>query len=92
MAGLLVALTAAVVAISIPQVLGWIIDSLLTNQPVASSVWLSGALVFTLGLAQAGLIMLRRQLVVEPASTVENTMRIDLFDRLLRSPLSFHDR
>lgn len=91
-AGLLVALTAAVLAISIPQVLGWIIDSLLTNQPVASSVWLGGTLVFALGLAQAGLILLRRQLVVEPASTVENTMRIDLFDRLLRSPLSFHDR
>lgn len=43
-AGLLVALTAAVLAISIPQVLGWIIDSLLTNQPVTSSVWLGAPL------------------------------------------------
>lgn len=90
--GLLVALTAAIIAISIPQVLGWIVDAMLTDQPTVGAVWAGGALVFALGLAQSALFFLRRQLVIEPASTVENTMRIDLFDRLLRFPVAFHDR
>ncbi|MGV3247195.1 ABC transporter ATP-binding protein [Rothia sp. 11254D007CT] len=90
--GLFVALTAAIIAISIPQVLGWIVDAMLTDQPTVGAVWAGGALVFALGLAQSALFFLRRQLVIEPASTVENTMRIDLFDRLLRSPVAFHDR
>lgn len=91
-AGLLVALAAAVIAISIPQVLGWIVDAMLTDSPTAGAVWAGGGLVFALGIVQAALFFLRRQLVLEPASTVENTMRIDLFDRLLRFPVSFHDR
>lgn len=90
--GLLVALASAVLAISIPQVLGWIVDALLTDRPTTAAIWAGGGLVFALGLAQSALFLLRRQLVIEPASTVENTMRVDLFDRLLRSPVSFHDR
>lgn len=91
-AGLLVAIGGAVLAISIPQVLGWIVDSLLTSQPTAQTIWLGGGLVLALGLLQSGLFLLRRQLVIEPASEVENAMRISLFDRLLRSPVAFHDR
>ncbi|WP_237224685.1 ABC transporter ATP-binding protein [Rothia nasisuis] len=91
-AGLLVSLAAAVIAISIPQVLGWIVDAMLTDSPTTGTVWAGGGLVFALGIVQAALFFLRRQLVLEPASTVENTMRIDLFDRLLRFPVSFHDR
>ena len=90
--GLLVALTAATIAISIPQVLGWIVDAMLTDQPTEGAVWAGAALVFALGLAQSTLFFLRRQLVIEPASTVENSMRLALFDRLLRFPLPFHDR
>ncbi|MGV3016147.1 ABC transporter ATP-binding protein [Rothia sp. 88186D007BW] len=90
--GLFVALTAAIIAISIPQVLGWIVDAMLTDQPTVGAVWAGGALVFILGLAQSALFFLRRQLVIEPAATVENTMRIALFDRLLRFPVAFHDR
>lgn len=92
LAGLLVALLSAVLVISIPQVLGWIVDALLADSPTVGAVWAGGALVFVLGIVQAALFFLRRQLVIEPASTVENTMRINLFDRLLRFPVSFHDR
>lgn len=91
-AGLFVALSAAVIAISIPQALGWIVDAMLTDSPTVGAVWAGGGLVFALGLLQSTLFFLRRQLVIEPASTVENTMRIDLFDRLLRFPVAFHDR
>ncbi|MFW0182248.1 ABC transporter ATP-binding protein [Rothia sp. CCM 9417] len=91
-AGLLVAITSAIVAISIPQVLGWIVDSLLTDQPTVQAIWVGGGIVLALGLLQSGLFLLRRQLVVEPASEVENTMRVRIFDRLLRSPVTFHDR
>ncbi len=91
--GCAVAVTATVIGISIPQVLAWIVDHLVGSEtPTPGRVWAGGALITVLGLAQAVLFFVRRMLVVDTAATVEMTMRMRLYDKLSRMPVSFHDR
>ncbi len=86
-----VAVTASCLALLIPLVLKWLVDG-----PVArrepSGVWLGGGLVLLLGLLEAGLFGVRRWLVARPMAALEARMRADLFERLQRLPVSFHDR
>ncbi|WP_346843356.1 ABC transporter ATP-binding protein [uncultured Rothia sp.] len=90
--GVAVAICASVIGISIPQVLAWIVDHLVANEnPSGSTVWAGGLLMIGLGLLQAGLIFVRRMLVIDQASTVEMSMRMSLFDHLMRMPAAFHD-
>jgi ATP-binding cassette subfamily B protein len=49
-------------------------------------------LVLGLGLAEAGLILLRRNLVMYPGTRVEAVMRMALFRHLQDLPIAFHDR
>ncbi|WP_431950629.1 ABC transporter ATP-binding protein [Actinacidiphila sp. bgisy167] len=86
-----VAVVASCLALLIPLVLEWIVDG-----PVAdhdpSGVWLGGGLVLLLGLLEAGLFGVRRWLVARPMAGLEATMRADLYRRLQRLPVAFHDR
>lgn len=91
--GCAVAISASIIGISIPQVLAWIVNHLVGSaHPTVSAVWTGGLLITAMGLAQAGLLFVRRMLVIDTASQVENTMRMALFDHLMRATVSFHDR
>jgi ATP-binding cassette, subfamily B, bacterial len=95
LAGLAASLGASLAALAIPQVL-----QVLVEGPLAAGVdaddysallWPTLA-VLGLGLAEAGLILLRRNLVMYPGTRVEAVLRTVLFRHLLQLPPAFHER
>ncbi|CAG7608010.1 ABC transporter ATP-binding protein [Actinacidiphila bryophytorum] len=90
-ASAVVGVVASSMGLLIPLVLKWLVDGPVTDQD-PSGVWLGGGLVLLLGLLEAGLFGLRRWLVARPLAGVEASMRSDLYQRLQRLPVSFHDR
>ncbi|MFF8608307.1 ABC transporter ATP-binding protein [Streptomyces sp. NPDC015346] len=86
-----VAIVASCLSLVIPLVLKWMVDG-----PVAEGdpggVWLGALYLLLLGVAEAALFGLRRWLVARPLAGVEARMRADLFRRLQRLPIAFHDR
>lgn len=90
--GLVVAVVAVSLDLAIPQILSFIIDELLANHPSHAMVWLGGGLVVAVGLLRMVLVWVRRSLLIDPSSTIETQMRMSLFDKLMRSPIAFHDR
>lgn len=92
-AGAVSALLASLVALAIPLVLEAFVGE---NGPVASGeLWPiigASAVVLVLGLAEAGLIWLRRWFVLTPATSVEYDLRTGFYQRLQRLPVAFHDR
>lgn len=89
--GLLVAFGAGALEISIPQVLQIIVDHL-SQSTTERAIWIAGGLVLLLGIAHASFMYWRRWLIVDPTSTIELSMRMNFFDRLLSAPLSLLDR
>ena len=89
--GLVVAIGAAVLEISVPQMLQFIVDEL-TRNATETGIWIGGSLVLLIGVGQASLAYWRRWLIVDPTSTMEMRMRMNFFDKLLRAPLSMIDR
>src|SRR6185503_2414019 len=73
--GLLCALFASVVALTIPQVLRVLINDSLQAGGAPDSVWIAAVVILVLGIAEAVLVALRRQFVINPATTVETRMR-----------------
>lgn len=90
--GLLCALLASVVALAIPQVLRVLINESLQPGGTAEAVWIPAGVILVLGVAEAGLVALRRQFVINPATSVETQMRVSLYDHLQDLTVSFHDR
>ncbi|WP_115789893.1 ABC transporter ATP-binding protein [Arthrobacter silvisoli] len=90
--GLLSALLASVVALAIPQVLRVLVNDFLKPGGAGSAVWISAVVILVLGIAEAGLVALRRQFVINPATTVETRMRVSLYGHLQDLTVSFHDR
>jgi ATP-binding cassette, subfamily B, bacterial len=90
--GLLCALLASVVALTIPQVLRVLVNDSLRPGATAEAVWSSAGLILLLGIAEAVLVALRRTFVINPATTVETRMRVSLYSHLQDLPVSFHDR
>jgi ATP-binding cassette subfamily B protein len=90
--GLLSALLASVVALAIPQVLRVLINDWLRPGGSSQAVWIASTVILLLGIAEAGLVALRRQFVINPATTVETRMRVSLYDHLQDLTVSFHDR
>ncbi|MFF0437046.1 ABC transporter ATP-binding protein [Streptomyces sp. NPDC004327] len=86
-----VAVVASLLSIVIPLVLKWLVDG-----PVAAAdttgVWFGALYLLLLGMAEAVLFGVRRWLVARPLANVEATMRADLYRRLQRLPIAFHDR
>ncbi|MGW7248252.1 ABC transporter transmembrane domain-containing protein [Streptomyces decoyicus] len=86
-----VGVLASCIGLVIPLVLKWMVDG-----PVAErdpgGVWLGGAYLLLLGVAEALLFGLRRRLVARPLAGVEAAMRDALYRRLQRLPVAFHDR
>ena len=90
--GLLSALLASVVALAIPQVLRVLVNESLAPGGSPDAVWGASLVVLGLGIAEAGLVALRRQFVINPATTVETRMRVSLYGHLQDLTVSFHDR
>ncbi|MFI8308659.1 ABC transporter ATP-binding protein [Streptomyces sp. NPDC085927] len=86
-----VAVVASCVALVFPLVLKWIVDGPVADRDPAG-VWLGALYLLLLGLAEALLFGLRRWLVARPLAAVEAGMRADLYRRLQRLPVAFHDR
>lgn len=89
--GVIAAIAAHSVALSIPQVLRELIDGL-DESGTLESLYFLVALVFGMGLLEAFLVLLRRWLVLVPVTEVESDMRANLYKKLQDLPLSFHDR
>ncbi|WP_460801251.1 ABC transporter ATP-binding protein [Microbacterium sp. GXF6406] len=91
--GALSALAAAVIALMIPIVLERILDEggPVDSGIVSAIVW--GALaVFALAVGEAVMVWLRRWFILKPSTEVEYRMRTELYSRLQRLPVAFHDR
>nr|WP_052443273.1 ABC transporter ATP-binding protein [Streptacidiphilus neutrinimicus] len=85
------ALLASLSALVIPLVLKDIVDGPVAHRDTAG-LWQQGVLLLVLGLLEAGLFGLRRWFVARPLAGVERRMRADLYAKLQRLPVSFHDR
>jgi ATP-binding cassette subfamily B protein len=86
-----VAVVASCLGLVIPLVLKWLVDGPVAERDPAG-VWLGALYLLLLGLAEALLFGLRRWLVARPLAGVEASMRADLYRRLQRLPVAFHDR
>ena len=74
-----------------PMVIGAIIDGPIARHDMRGLLW-PGLGLLALGVGEAGLFFVRRMLVARPAMRVEAHMRDDLYAKLQRLPVSFHDR
>lgn len=90
--GLISALAASVVALLIPQVYRVLVNTGLQPGKGAGGLWVGAAVVLALGILEAGLIALRRQFVIAPATTVETKMRTNIYRHLQALAVEFHDR
>ncbi|MFF5918735.1 ABC transporter ATP-binding protein [Streptomyces flavochromogenes] len=86
-----VAIVASCLSLVIPLVLKWLVDGPVADRD-PSGVWLGALYLLLLGIAEAVLFGYRRWLVARPLSGVEARMRADLYGRLQRLPIAFHDR
>ncbi|MGW2249264.1 ABC transporter ATP-binding protein [Kitasatospora sp. NPDC001660] len=92
---LAISVTAAVLAmlsvLGVPIVLGRIVDGPLARHDLAGLRPLVG-LLLALGLIEAGLFYTRRVVLARPLAGLETAMRGDLFAKLQRLPVPFHER
>ncbi|MFD3532927.1 ABC transporter ATP-binding protein [Streptomyces sp. NPDC058664] len=86
-----VAIVASCLSLVIPLVLKWMVDGPVADRD-PGGVWLGALYLLLLGITEAVLFGLRRWLVARPLSGVEARMRADLYGRLQRLPIAFHDR
>ncbi|MFB7663072.1 ABC transporter ATP-binding protein [Kitasatospora sp. NPDC056138] len=87
--------TAALIAsgsvLVVPLVLRGIVDGPIADHDLRA-LWPLAGLLLLLGLVEAGLFGVRRVIVARPLARVERAMRGDLYAKLQRLPVSFHDR
>ncbi|MET3767642.1 ATP-binding cassette subfamily B protein [Marisediminicola sp. UYEF4] len=89
--GMGAAMVAALVALTIPQVLRGLVDGPLQDGD-SSQIWWPVAIVLALGVLEAAMIWLRRWFVLQPGTHVEAGMRNRFYAQLQDLPVSFHDR
>ncbi|MEU3568456.1 ABC transporter ATP-binding protein [Kitasatospora sp. NPDC036755] len=77
--------------LAVPVVLGLIVDGPLAEHDLAG-LWPLVGLLLLLGLVEAALFYTRRVVLARPLAGLETAMRGDLFAKLQRLPISFHDR
>ena len=89
--GIVGSIIGALVTMSIPVVLSWIVDvPLATGDP--EQVVMAVALIAALGVFEAGLVAIRRWLVLKPGTHVDGKMRTAIHNHLQRLPVAFHDK
>lgn len=90
-ASMLMAGVATGCGLAFPLVIGAIIDGPVTHRSATGLIrW--GALLLALGIGEAALFFLRRAIIARPSMEVEARMRQDLYQKLQRLPVAFHDR
>ncbi|QAY72656.1 ABC transporter ATP-binding protein [Agromyces protaetiae] len=89
--GLASAVVASALALAIPQVLQWIVNGPLFESNDPAGLWWGVGVVLALGLAEAGLLTARRQLVLAPGTKLEAKLRVQLYEHLAELPVAFHD-
>ncbi|MGW3039145.1 ABC transporter ATP-binding protein [Kitasatospora sp. NPDC001159] len=77
--------------LAVPVVLGRIVDGPLAERDLAG-LWPPVGLLLLLGMVEAALFYTRRVVLSRPLGRLEATMRADLYAKLQRLPVSFHDR
>lgn len=85
-------LVASLLGLAVPQVLRGVVNGPLLTEGSRTAVVQAALLVLALGVVEAALVWCRRALIATPGTTVERTMRTDLFRHLLDLPVAFHDR
>ena len=90
-AGACCALISGLMALAIPQALRVVVDRVLSPDSSTQAIWLSAAAIGLLGLLQVLFTWFRRGLVMQPTNVMEMNMRMALFSKLVRLPVSFHD-
>ncbi|GAA0668483.1 ABC transporter ATP-binding protein [Kitasatospora atroaurantiaca] len=85
------ALVASGSVLLVPLVLRRIVDGPIAHHDLGA-LWPLAGLLLLLGLIEAGLFGVRRVIVARPLARVESAMRGDLYAKLQRLPVSFHDR
>lgn len=88
---ILAGLAAHMFALFIPQFLRGLVDGFAAGIDISGLLSAVG-LVALLGLAEALMVLWRRWLVLTPGTHLEAAMRNNLFDKLQRLPVDFHDR
>ncbi|HEY0697592.1 MAG TPA: ABC transporter transmembrane domain-containing protein, partial [Micromonospora sp.] len=88
---LLAAFTAAGAGIAVPMVTRHVVDGPIAQRDPGGLVRLGG-LALLLGLAEAGLIFIRRWTQSSSSVGMETTIRNELYAHLQRLPVAFHDR
>ncbi|MFB7031175.1 MULTISPECIES: ABC transporter ATP-binding protein [unclassified Streptomyces] len=86
-----VAIVASCLSLVIPLVLKWLVDGPVADRD-PGGVWLGALYLLLLGITEAVLFGFRRWLVARPLAGVEARMRSDLYGRLQRLPIAFHDQ
>ncbi|THG29780.1 ABC transporter ATP-binding protein [Naasia lichenicola] len=89
--GMVVGIAAGLVALAIPQVLEYLVDTVLADRN-AAGILPAALLILGLGVFEAAAILVRRTLVLTPNTHIEARMRNALFEHLQRLPVAFHDR
>jgi ATP-binding cassette subfamily B protein len=90
-ASTLTAGVATVCGLAFPLVIQAIIDGPITEGNLAA-LWPLGIVLTLLGVGEAVLFFIRRILTARPVMRVEARMRDDLYEKLQRLPVAFHDR
>jgi ATP-binding cassette, subfamily B, bacterial len=88
--GILAAIAAHMFALSIPQFLQDLVNSLVSGG--LDALLPAVGLILLLGVAEAFFVLLRRWLVLTPGTHVEALMRNTLYAKLQDLPVAFHDR
>ena len=89
--GMVSALVAGLVSLAIPLVLQSHVDGPRSTGD-SGQIWPAVIVILALGVAEAGLIALRRWFVLQPGTRVEAAMRNTLYAKLQDLPVAFHDR
>jgi len=90
-ASMLMAGVATGCGLAFPLVIGAIIDGPIKHGDTAGLVYW-GAVLLALGVGEASLFFFRRAIIARPSMVVEARMRQDLYQKLQRLPVAFHDR
>ena len=88
--GIVAAIGTYVFALSIPQFLQNLVNSLVSGG--VDALLPAVGLILLLGIAEAIFVLLRRWLVLTPGTHVEALMRNTLYAKLQDLPVAFHDR
>jgi len=84
-------LMAMLCGLGIPLITQRIVDGPIAHRDLSTLPWLV-LLVLVLGCAEAAFFYARRRLIARPAAGVEAHLRADIYRKLQRLPVSFHDR